>query len=1472
MRNLRNEKNKRIYTIFSLVIAMMMVLSSVAPIFATGDAPASDAGQTPAAAETNNQEGTDSTDPAATDEGTQNNEGTDPSDDGTSSDAENPEATEPQTEGEGETEGEAEATTPEATETPAAAPAQAPKLLNNAPLKAPANEESEPESYGIPKDFKEQIQAVDVQRMGNTQTSWSNVDDDNPVQTGDDVKFTITFTLPTGYLYRDPGPTNTITYNVTPPIGEIFPEKGIVPNDAGRPLGYYTITPNSEGGSPTGTITIVFTDEAVRANRTSRLDKGRVSFTSSVDSWEGEEGGVVDVPIGGDVGDVEIIIQPQDAVGDIKIVKKTTNSVNKATGELVSHSMDITTTSGTKTNVIVTDTMVEEVIKGDGNFKVTKTTPAQVDPETGEETSPASTTEVTPISLKNEKDSTTFNDSDGNHDYGFEMELPPLGAGEKYTITYDAYYPKLVNGSKTLKNTAIAKSTDEKDKLLISSSTTTNTLSDKPLDKTGELIVEGEGTNVQFFIEWTVIINPNKVDIGKWSLKDTGLYNDEVTNLTAKDVKLIKDAQKQDDGTYTGTEIALASEIVLDGTQTLYTFPDGDKSNYVLQYRTPMNFDDTNYKAKNTIMMDPPQGNQDNSGNNPSSTSPGVEGIITDKEHENIEIDLSDPKNPKALITWTMTIDTKAAPIPVDSVFEDVLGAKQKLEKSQDELKALITQAFEDQGCTIEWIDQEESKKETQFKFKITSGVAVGKKITFSYKSVIQDFDPASQYTYTNGATIKNPSDETIANPTDSVVYKPMINKYDSSSGKTTGTDRTTTHKVGDSYVTYKENKQTIKWGFDVNMPASYYEEPSSINEYVIIRDELPEGLVPKYLAFGSEEFTEIENATEANPSEIEKNLEDWIATEQDVTNGYAKNVGDKISDAAEFKLQAWTEKDNGKYTVFVKIPKAAIQYYKNKTHEYKIYAEIPADWNWGTNDKGVKQSSFENNVFLIPDSSDVSKSVVDSKHTQVIIYDENEKAIIKGHEYDKSKDERLVPYRIIVNEEEKDLLPDGDTLDFKDTLTATYPYGVSVTLVPESFKAYIVDKDSIEYKKISGKHDVVDSSKVKRLKDITDSVGFNHEAGKKSGDDWVITAKLPDNKAILIQYDYHISGYTTGRERVGLKNTSEISGVANDSNNDEWSDEIAVQKSDSGIEIMRVTLEKVDKANGNKALAGAEFDFYVYDGTDYISIGKMVTNEDGQLVLDTGHIQEAGGAEIEFNYNTAYRLIEVRPPKGYKVDPTPIDFYVMDRDDPVSDYAEEEFIPDDFDGYLLGTDSFLYFDNVQAHPKFKVEKVAATDKVELGQIIEYTIKATNTSKDDAYDCTIVDILGKGLEYVDDDSEGTNDGQITKWKKDIMAGETVTIKFYARAVKEVKGGFVNTAYVEYDDVEGETTSEKVLAEVELDDEDEKADDKKDDKTDDSGNVKGTDTGDYTNMYIYVTLMAIAVIAIAYVYMRRRRDN
>jgi|GEM_PF-6539016 uncharacterized repeat protein (TIGR01451 family) len=1439
--DMKKKTNRRSYTIFAIVLSLLLTFTMIPPTFAADG----DSGDVPAT--TQNGDGAGSGDQGGSDTDGDNNgsdQGNQPAsgDEGDQGDGQGTEGDDPASDQNDDI--------------------QAPAMNMQQTPKMEKQDGGKPDSYGTAVDLrgngsdkKPYIQAVDVKRNGSNDgpNDWTDVDDDNPVQTGDDVKFIITFNLPVGTLKYEGEGTNTVKYNITPPIGEIFEESGTVKNEAGKILGYYKITPKP-GENPTGEIEIVFTDEAVRSNQTSRLDKGRVSFTSSVDGWSGTDDGVEDVPIGGDAGDVEIIIQPQDAVGDIKIRKKSTGKYDKcdyegkfdsATGD-AAYLMEIVSTSGTNDLVTVDDTMTLEVMKGQGNFKVML---IKEDGTRSELTRTNGAVTTGNFKVVNKDGSTTFNDSDGNHDDQFTMTLPKMEPNDRYVIYYEAYYPKMVNGNLTAKNTAIARSKDENDTLLISSSTRTDRMSNKPLDKTGELVVDDSTEPTKYYIEWTVIINPKKVDIGGWSLKDTGLYNDNQTNLTAEDIKLIKNAEKQEDGSYTG-EVIHIDDKTLDGTTTIYEFPEGDTSNYVLQYKTPVDFDNTKYEVKNTIKMDPPPGDQDNQDNNPESTTPGIQGIDTDKEHEPMEVDLSDPKNPKAYIWWKMKIDATAAPIPADSVFQDELGAKQEFEKSQTELKTLIETAFGMQGLEIEWIDPPNGKEKTQFKFRITSGIPVGKTIEFSYRSIIKDFDPAQQYTYTNNAKLINPDNETIGNPTDSVTYKPMINKYDSSSGKTTGTDRTTTHKVGDSAMTYNGNLQTIKWGWDINMPASYYAKQDTLDEYVIIRDELPEGAKPVYLAFGSDAFSDIANATESSPAEVNKDMPEWKASAQDVANGYAKNEGDLISDAAEFTLQAWTEESDGKYTVFVKIPKDAVRYYKMKPHEYKLYAEIPEDWNWGTNDKGVKQSSFENNVFLIPDSKDVTDSVVDSKHTQVVIYDENERAIIKGHEYDKGKDERTIPYRIVVNEEEKDLLPGGSTLDFKDTLTATYPYGVSITLIPESFKVYIVDKDSIEYKKNAGKHDVVDTSKIRRLKDITDSVSYNHEAGRESGDDWIITAKLPDNKAILVQYDYHISGYTTGRERVNLKNISEISGVANDSNNDEWSDEISVQKSDSGIEIMRITLEKVDRANGNKTLEGAVFELYVYDGSKYIEIGKMVTNKDGQLILDTGHIREAGGGELEFNYNTAYRLIEVRPPKGYKLNKDPIDFYVMDRDDPVTSYEEEEYIPNDFSGYLLGTDSFLYFDNVRAKPSFKVKKVSAVNSAEVGDVIEYTIKATNTSKDDAYDCTIVDIMGKGLEYVDDSLGGDNQGQTTTWTVDIMAGETVEIQFYARVKSSAGDDVTNTAKVLYEGVDA-TTQVKDAEEVPVEGD------------------RSANTRDRAMIYGALATMLIAA-ALAIVVMRRRR--
>lgn len=1526
MRNLRNEKNKRIYTIFSLVLAMMMVLSSVAPIFATGDTDPG-TGQPAAAAETNNQGGTDQTDPGTSQ---------DSSTDGTSSDAQNPEGTDPKTDGEGEdaAEGEGEAANTEGTESPAEAPAEEPQLLKS-PLKAQENENDDPEGLkperydAGEKDFGNNITNIDVLHKSSTGGGYVPVSESSPVKTGDDVMFIIDFTLDPGQLWDGDKSTNCVTFDIKPPIGNVVPERGIVTNSRQEPVGVYTITSTGQsagtGETPTGRIKVHFTEKYVKANEKGYIDS-TVDFQSSVDGWNIPDEGIVEYPFGEGGDHIEIAIQDDETKGDIRIVK-TAPEYNSANGD-ATFSMDVTSTSGTATDVHVRDTMVQWVLDGNGSFEVTYTHKAE-----GTETE---TTE--PIDYKSLTDLSGGSVSDG--DDGWIMVLPKLGAGEKYTIKYKAKYPLMVNGKVSVKNTAIATSKDEDNKNLVSTSVVSKTLDNTPAKKTGKLVevtnptytkVDPTGKNPKsegwyeesggnyiatedetpvqnkdyyiksaegtgdYYIEWTVVINPNKVDIGNWTLYDTGLYN-EGSNLKASDLKLVnKD---------TGAEVTLNGNYrpgdELDGTKSLHTFATGDSNAYILTYKTSMDFDDTKFEAKNTVKMDPPEGGADDEAENePSSETPGIKGIDTEKDHDEIEVDL---ENKTAKITWSLTIDAKASAIPSGAVFTDTLGDKQTFdfEDNLEDIKNAVTSAFNEKGIKIAWDTPPvgDEKKASNFAFTIlgiedpdgsyeyvdpVSGktkkykaMPKGTKVTFKYKSLVIDFNPAAQTTYSNEGKLKSkPDGDTLGDPKDNVTYKPAINKYDPTQA---GKDRHSSHYVGDAAVTYDGNKQTLRWGINVNLPSSYYKDDSDV-EYVIVKDELDKGLTPVYLGYGT--FSsgnlnpsygwstkDIKSATKDDPVEWSYSLPDWDASKKDVEDGYAKEEGEHISDATTGEMSVWYAADEGvNGAVYIKIPKNTIKYFKNKPYIFGIYSEIDKNWNWGTKDNGVKFSEFKNDAYLLENTGDDDKQVLDTKWTQDITYDENARAVVKGNLYNANEDLRTVPYRVVVNEEGKDLLEDGDTLEFKDTMNMTYPWGVSVTLIPESFKVYVIDSP-VPYTDAAKKK--VDNDKVVRRKDITDSVKFLHTPGKKSGDDWVITAKLPDETTLLVEYAYHMSGFTSGSDRVVLKNTSELTGIATDSDNGAIEDSVKLQRSSAVSDIREMTLAKVDRANNNKMLPGAQFDFYVFNGTKYIKVTTLTTDEDGELKVG-GIYEHEEESKIHFSYNTAYRLVEVRPPKGYKLDATPVDFLIMNKNealeyvdgswylvkpDEQGEKVKAKYVPDDFNGSLLGVaNAYLYFENIQAHPAFKVEKVAAEDKAELGDVIEYTIRATNTGKDDAYDCTIVDILGKGLEYVDDDSGGTNDGKITTWKKDIMAGETVTIKFYARVVRNVKGGFVNSAYVEYNGAEGDVNSEKVLAEVEL------ADD-----------ADGADTGDYTNMYMYVTLMAVAVIAIAYVYMRRRRDN
>ena len=482
-----------------------------------------------------------------------------------------------------------------------------------------------------------------------------------------------------------------------------------------------------------------------------------------------------------------------------------------------------------------------------------------------------------------------------------------------------------------------------------------------------------------------------------------------------------------------------------------------------------------------------------------------------------------------------------------------------------------------------------------------------------------------------------------------------------------------------------------------MNLPHNYFSDESSpgtsLPDAVLLRDELPPGTTPDALTLKAGNngnkvytFSDIASATEEDPSVI------TIGTGE----------GSRTA-------EAWYEQpeaDKGG-VITVRLGRDAFRLLGETTYTFRITADVDEDFQWEYSDRYIKTNEFENVAVLAEEreGEEEPEYLISDTETQKLTNDEYANAVIKKCNYNTSQDYRIVPYSVLVNEEEKDLIRGSDTLEFKDSMKAEYPEnGISVTLVSDSVRIY-------EYDPVTKQ----------KTKDITDETGYKHTAGERSGDEWIIESDLPDEQALVVEYEYYMSGFTTGRELVKLRNTSSLSGVATISPSGNEDENFQVL-SRGGGEIERVIFHKVDNRNTNIALDGAVFDAYIYNKDtgeyDFIATlppSRVEDNEEGRRVHGEVIFNEGNLEGHELERNTAYRLIETAPPDGYRLDRTPVDFMVVDRDTE----AHPMCIPDDFKGYRVGfNDASIYIKN-QSHTPLRIKKTDRNGRALSGAVFD---------------------------------------------------------------------------------------------------------------------------------------------------------
>lgn len=286
-----------------------------------------------------------------------------------------------------------------------------------------------------------------------------------------------------------------------------------------------------------------------------------------------------------------------------------------------------------------------------------------------------------------------------------------------------------------------------------------------------------------------------------------------------------------------------------------------------------------------------------------------------------------------------------------------------------------------------------------------------------------------------------------------------------------------------------------------------------------------------------------------------------------------------------------------------------------------------------------------------------VETTVTNSKPTL-----EKESALADG-------ENNRVYYYVTINPGAKDLLPDGGNLQLEDTLTL--PNGVSATLRPETIKLYTYNAENADGHYLG--------------EDISDNPVFRVD--QTEGEENSYTFTVPDETACVVVYAYEIDRGTYAGDNIEVSNAAMLMGSAVISAGDEI--QLDNQGSSSEANKATLTIYKIGDNDYANLLNGVQFDLYRYelqeDGTTYDweqtditaegEIGEggqhFITGGDGPegaIILNFLEEEDGGGSY----YNTIYKLVEYSTIEGYALDPTPR-YYVWGKDGMSADQTAAE-------------------------------------------------------------------------------------------------------------------------------------------------------------------------------------------------------
>ena len=915
-----------------------------------------------------------------------------------------------------------------------------------------------------------------------------------------------------------------------------------------------------------GKITIHFNEEFA----TGEPFAGYITFSGTLSAQDAGEGGRV--IFGGDGG--EITINPSQEQYDLNMSKRATLNGDGTVG----YTIKASTNNGTEGTVKIEDKFSDwdsATAKYDTNsFKVTK-----ID-RNGAKTP----VDVTP-SISG--DSFTIDN------------LPQLEAGESYEVTYKATAtPDNVDGSGSLTNSVKGTSGETSRE-----TSTTIQISNSMIYKHGGYDQNTDKMN------WTITINPDKKDISGYVLKDQ--IDNGLTIPTPLTVK------KSDGATFEITSLP-------------YTFPEGSKDTYTIEYQTDAPNDNATVKNKSTIEKDGKIYE--------SSADVGVWhrdwGLTKTVSSQSVSNDGKTLTNKwQAYITLP---DKEITSVTYSDVIKNGTSSDDKDFNGEhyailSELRQEILDNIQlkdkngnvipnsDLNITMKFYSDEDKKKEvTANDAHVKSFVVTVKKndnsafigqslLISSYHTIadLKDVKEGISYQYVNKGIVNKKESEASVNYTKP---KKLVKQ---GYGKVNGSqnEKYSSGRVDTNYIS-RNGKLYYRIIFT----------PDS-NDEISFTDTLPRGtkLVETALRSDYKDSPRKENPAERSSPEavyyFSDYWEQYCDGDQNNTDisKYFRYSYDQSTNKVTFTFIPGYNRTDGDWQTNRNNPNRPIAIY------YAV--DITNDEFW--NDLNNESKEYSN--LLEYEGKEQKQETKVERETQVVTK--------SGKQINNTT---KIEYTVTINPAGKDLDPNSDKIVLRDELELDNRY--SAYIDASSLKLYEYDSIAEDHR---GK--LIDSSRYQVQMDTQKNV---------------LTITLPDELACVLVYQYDFDVGKAASPRIG--NDVVLQG--------EFSSDvdtaIDTTHSEAGVVRGKMSIFKVDGKDYSKTLPGAKFRLYVFN-PDTSQWDVMNDGNSTEFVTDkNGEICFAGTNKDRFlSAFNLYKVQEIQAPDGYELNEKPYYFSIYQAD-----------------------------------------------------------------------------------------------------------------------------------------------------------------------------------------------------------------